>query len=56
MQPVARHSLTLIQTLSLIAILVSAYMILGTWEFLGALGLSGIVASLYAERSLMEDD
>lgn len=56
MHPIARHSLTTIQTLSLIAVLVAAYMILGTWEFVGALGLSGIIASLYAERALMEDD
>ena len=56
MHPAARHSLTLIQVASLICILTAAYVILDTWEFVGAVGVSGLIASLYAERALMEDD
>ena len=56
MHPVTRYSLTVIQVASLTAVIIAAYVILDTWEFVGAVGLSGLIASLYAERSLTEDD
>jgi len=56
MHPATRYSLTVIQVASLAAVLIAAYVILDTWEFVGAAGLSGLIASLYAERQLMEDD
>lgn len=56
MDPASRYTLTMVQLASLIAILLAAYVILDTWEFIGAVGVSGLIASLYAERALMEDD
>ena len=51
-----RISLTIIQVASLTAVLVAAFVILDTWEFIGAVGFSGLLASLYAEQQLMGPD
>jgi hypothetical protein len=51
-----RYLLTVIQIASLTALLIAAYVILDTWEFVGAVGLSGLIAALYAENQLMRND
>jgi hypothetical protein len=51
-----RYLLTVIQIASLTALLIAAYVILDTWEFIGAVGVSGLIASLYAENQLMRDE
>ena len=56
MPKATQYSLTIIQVASLAAVLIAAYVILDTWEFIGAVGLSGLIASLYAELKLMGPD
>jgi hypothetical protein len=44
-----RVTLTTLQIISIATVLLAAYMILDTWEFIGAIGLSGLVVTLIAE-------